>query len=241
MKADNRKSSTYKKYNKNIIEILIKGIILLVLFFLVVYIVLEIFSLYLSPGYFTILFFFFLMILAIYNRYVSRWLDKNWHKNYLTWGRGAGAELESQKSLLELGSDYKIISDFQSGKGNIDYICVGPTGIFIIETKSHKGVISWEDGLLRNHKPLEKDFIRQVHGQIYYLRELLKEKIGEVYFIQGIIEFTNANVKIRGKRKGVYIGGRGFPKWVIKNRCTKSLSPSEIQTIFDCLQVEFFR
>ncbi|WP_084062218.1 nuclease-related domain-containing protein [Desulfofundulus thermosubterraneus] len=44
--------------------------------------------------------------------------------------------------------------------GNIDHIMVGPTGVFVIETKSHFGEITFSpDGnLLLDGKPLEKDF-----------------------------------------------------------------------------------
>jgi hypothetical protein len=231
MSVDNRNSSTYKQYVKNKREIFIKVIILLVLSYLVLYVVLKIFSLYLEPEIFLFVFLGLMIAWAGYDKYVNKWGDRKWFANYRTWGRGAGAELESKKCLAELGAEYKVISDFQSGRGNIDYICVGPTGIFVIETKSHKGIISWGGEILRNGQPLEKDIIKQVHGQIYYLRNLLKEKFGTDYFIQGVIEFTNAKVNIRRPVNGIYIGGRKFPGWVIRNKFKQSLSPAEVDEI----------
>jgi hypothetical protein len=48
-----------------------------------------------------------------------------------------------------LSNDYVLINDVQlvaGKKGNIDHIVVGPTGIFVLETKNHRGkIICYEE------------------------------------------------------------------------------------------------
>ncbi|MGI9952489.1 nuclease-related domain-containing protein [Moorellaceae bacterium AZ2] len=89
--------------------------------------------------------------------------------------KGAGAEEKVSEILGELSKEYAISNDFPCPMGNIDHIVVGPTGVFVIETKNHSGeiTVSSKGELLRNGKPLEKDFFKQVLGQCFWLKEKL--------------------------------------------------------------------
>lgn len=81
--------------------------------------------------------------------------------------------------------------------GNIDHIVVGQTGVFVIETKGHSGEItlSPEGELLRDGKPLEKDFLKQVLGQCFWLKEKLSGRGIKVPYINAVVVFTRAFVK----------------------------------------------
>lgn len=237
MTINNKNSFTYRKYRKNIKDIFKKSIVFLVLFFVFLYIVLNFFSVLLNPRIFTVIFLIFLFVFMVFNRLLDKKITKFLKYNYLTWGRGAGAELVVMRSLGSLGEKYKIIDDIQNGKGNVDLVCVGPTGIFVVEVKSQSGFISWNNELLRNAKPLDKDFIKQTQAEKYSIKNYLKEELDKEYKVQGILEFANAKTdnSIRGQKNGIWIGGRGFARWVILKKGVENLSNGETEKIYNLL------
>jgi len=59
-----------------------------------------------------------------------------------------------------------IINDFNTGRGNIDHILVGPKGVFTLEVKSHRGTVTFENGtLLRDGIEFKKDFLKQAWAE----------------------------------------------------------------------------
>lgn len=229
---DNKNSYTYQRYRKNktiirIIEIA-TGIIGL-------FIIIRLLP-HLTTQTQLIVIFSLIIILKVIDTIT---LDERRY-NYLTWGRGAGAELKEGRSLEKLGPDYKIINDIQTGQGNIDHLCVGPSGIFVIEIKAHTGTVSYTDRLLINGTEPEKDFLTQVHGEINYVRDLLQQKLNHNYPVVGILEFTNTrqiDKSIYGPKQGVWIGGTGFTNWVIKHK-SNPLKVEEIEAITTTLQAK---
>jgi len=65
---------------------------------------------------------------------------------YTTYKSGLTGERTVVKNISDkLSSDYSIFNDvlLKDGKrsGNVDHIIVGPTGIFVMETKNNKGLL----------------------------------------------------------------------------------------------------
>ncbi|GAV22723.1 nuclease-related domain-containing protein [Carboxydothermus pertinax] len=152
--------------------------------------------------------------------------------------KGAKAEEKISEILGQLPEGYTVFNDFPCPMGNIDHIVVGPTGIFIIETKSHSGevTLSQEGKLLLNSKELEKDFLKQVLGQTFWLKERMVGLLEKTPFINPIIVFTNAFVKIDKPVKGVRIVNK---KWLIDaiNENKVQLSDEAIKRIVSFLTV----
>ncbi|MDD4409986.1 MAG: nuclease-related domain-containing protein [Candidatus Pacebacteria bacterium] len=173
---------------------------------------------------------------------LERILNKRFKNNYMTWGRGAGAELVTQKHLGKLGCGYHIVNDFQYKYGNIDHICICQTGIFTIETKAHKGLISYNGRLLKDGKEIDKDFIFQAKSAAMYISEYIQSVLGKKYFVTPILVFNNAKIdsSIRGPRHGVWIGGKGFQNYVIANNKNLFLSEEEASAIYDILKKRQF-
>src|SRR5687767_15947784 len=73
------------------------------------------------------------------------------------WLTGASGESQVRNALKELESiGYVIVGDVDIGKGNIDHVVVGPTGVFAIETKNRGGRVRSKEGrLLLNGWPVE--------------------------------------------------------------------------------------
>jgi hypothetical protein len=141
----------------------------------------------------------------------------------IAWKQGAVAE-ESVDGLLEaLPNNYFVINDFVTKKGTTDYIVVGPKGILTIETKSHQGVVTNHgEKLLRDGQPFEKDLIKQAWAQSYLVRDLLAEKGVCSLRTQPVIVFTDADVQVKERVRGVQVIGmkdlhaflEGLPVWM---------------------------
>lgn len=120
--------------------------------------------------------------------------------------RGAVAEEKVGDFLNSLPEGNFVIHDFDSGKGNIDHILINTKGIFTLETKSHKGDVTFDgEKLLRGNHPFEKDFLSQAWAECFTVRNVLQGWGITSPKADPIILFTNAYVKVRGKAKGVEI------------------------------------
>ena len=137
--------------------------------------------------------------------------------------RGAVAEEAVGNLLGDLPAGYIVVNDFESRKGNIDHIVISTKGIITVETKSHKGVVTCEGEMLkRDREPFEKDFIKQAWAEAYSIRDLLTEKGVCNLRPQPVIVFTEADVQVKEKVRGVKIIGikdlhaflEGLPNWM---------------------------
>ena len=153
----------------------------------------------------------------------------------ISWKQGAAAEKSIDGMLEALPDNYFVIHDFMTKKGTTDYIVVGPKGILTIETKSHQGVVTNSgEKLLRDGHPFEKDLIKQAWALSYSVRDLLAEKEVCTLRTQPVIVFTDADVQVKGRVRGVHIIGskglheflEGLPVWM-SERLSKG--------IIDCL------
>lgn len=115
--------------------------------------------------------------------------------------RGWGGELEIKKELEKLPEDYAVFQDVTIGlgKGNIDFVVLAPTGVFILEVKSHKGEIAFNgyDLTINGRAFKDKNFFRQVHGQTWALKNYLKQQTGGDVFIHPAIVFSSPYASMR--------------------------------------------
>jgi len=149
--------------------------------------------------------------------------------------RGAVAEEDVGNLLGDLPAGYFVVHDFETKRGNIDHIVVSTKGILTVATKSHRGVVSCEVDLLkRDGNPFEKDFIKQAWAEAYSIRDLLIENGICNLRPQPVIVFTEADVQVKKKVRGVHIVGikdlpaflEGLPVWMSERLSTR---------IIDCL------
>ncbi len=137
--------------------------------------------------------------------------------------RGEAAEEDVGTLLGELPAEYSVVNDYVSKIGNIDHIVISTKGILTVGTKSHRGVVRCEGDLLTlDGKPFEEDFIRQAWAQSYSIRDLLTENGVCNLRPQPVIVFTDADVQVNKKVRGVHIVGikdfhaflQGLPVWM---------------------------
>jgi len=131
------------------------------------------------------------------------------YPHYTTWNRGATGEESISEVLDNLKNDYLVISDvlLPGNKGNIDHIIIGKNGIFVIETKSHKGHIicegdHWIQQKIGRRGTLYEPYIgspsKQIKRNAIALRDFFKENFPKLshIWIDCIVVFTNETTTI---------------------------------------------
>jgi len=158
-----------------------------------------------------------------------------------TWGKGLEAEETVGKSLKKLSQEFKVIDDFNTGHRNIDFIIVGPTGIFTIEVKATKGFIGYKNGRVLINNSTNDFFLIQTEAERFWLTQRLKQHFNKDYLVIGLLEFPNSVVDkttINGPVKAnIWIGERNFHKYLIENS-RNYLTAEEITSIFSFLSSE---
>jgi hypothetical protein len=131
--------------------------------------------------------------------------------------RGAVAEESVGKMLAGLSNDYTVTHDVPGAYGNIDHLVFRKDGaVFLIETKSHRGRVSAQNGeLLVNGKRPEKNFISIINRNAAGLSEELHARLGVTPWVHSAIVFTNAYVERHCKIGHVTVmNARYLQKWM---------------------------
>ena len=137
--------------------------------------------------------------------------DRYLRKRTRNANRGAKGEDAVAGLLDTLPDSYTVFHDLAKLAGDIDHIVVGPTGIFVIETKAHGGKVSAEGDQIRvNGHPSEKDFIAQSWRNAFWVRDVLKNTAEIDVMIKPILVFSNAFVTARRPVKGIQVINKKF-------------------------------
>lgn len=118
-------------------------------------------------------------------------------KEQLNWQRGANGENLVAQALERFPEEFKVINDLSTPYGNLDHVVVGPTGVFLLDTKNWRGVVSagYQGELLCNGKPANKPFVRQFVGRIMGIKDRVKALApGLDPYFQAVFVFTSARV-----------------------------------------------
>lgn len=155
--------------------------------------------------------------------------------------QGAGGELVVRTTLRGLDDRFRVLGSVVIGnKGDMDFVVVGPTGVWVIEVKSHKGRIRIEKGqLLRDNKIFDKNFIRQVWGATYALKDALKQRVPMNLHIQPVVVFSSPYAKLGvelNKLEDAYVIGIDQLIRLIERQEVQRLSADEIQRIFEVIR-----
>lgn len=89
----------------------------------------------LSREFSLLLFVATIVLLIVIHRVMRHWEKVS--DNYLN---GDTGELKIQKTLKQLPEEYQILPDIKkTAGGNIDFVVVGPNGVFALEVKNYHG------------------------------------------------------------------------------------------------------
>jgi len=158
--------------------------------------------------------------------------------------------LGAPESLLEKVADerqYTVFHGLYRGYGDIDHVVVGPTGAFVIETKSNHGDVSIDElgRLAINHgdQP-RKNYQRQATQEAYQVKDYLAEHgIQEQLFVQSILAFPFANVSddlhLGNTNTGSYIpilGTKAILQYIYQHKASASFTPDLVERCRMALQ-----
>jgi hypothetical protein len=142
---------------------------------------------------------------------------------------GFVGERDINDELKGLGTDFICKSDFDTGRGNIDKIVIGRTGVWTLEVKSYKG----------NIIPSDHD-LSQAYAEAKTLQDLIKSKLNLNIIVQPVLVFSNKFAKVRfglTQHKGVYVIQRAWLKKLLTETHNQSLDSETIQKIKGILEV----
>jgi hypothetical protein len=151
--------------------------------------------------------------------------------------RGAKGEEYVADKLAMLPEGYFSFHDLAFEGFNVDHVVVGPTGIFVVETKSHRGkVTSNGEKLLLNGRQPDKNFISQAWSQTFHMRNILKDRTGKEWSVMPVLCFSNAFVQVRGLVKGVAVINNGYLNtYITKQKVV--LSSDELAQATACMKM----
>lgn len=114
----------------------------------------------------------------------------------LDYQSGVYGENQVAHELNRLPQDFKIIHDITTAAGNLDHVVVGPSGVFILDAKNWRGVVSSDakGELLLNQKPIHQPHIKQFTARIVHVKKQIKTLAGLDPYFHGVFVFTAARV-----------------------------------------------
>lgn len=156
--------------------------------------------------------------------------------------QGAGGEAAVRAALKGLDGRFHVLGSVVIGnKGDIDFVVVGPTGVWVIEVKSHKGRMNIEGGrIMRNGKSFDKNFIRQVWGATYALKDVVKRQVPKQIFMQPVVAFSSRHAMLGGSVQKVddaYVVGIDQLVKLIERYEAQRLTADETERIVDAIRM----
>jgi len=127
-----------------------------------------------------------------------------------SWNKGIKGEYIVAEYLNQLPEDYFVFNDvkFPGSYGNLDHIVVGPTGIYVIETKNYKGffLVKGNEFFYKNGSRVKKakgQPGKQVMANSMSLKKFLEDNGVNMdgVWISSIVTLIDNNFKIEQKPK----------------------------------------
>jgi hypothetical protein len=149
--------------------------------------------------------------------------------------RGATGEFQVGDILSNLPDNFFVVNDLATPFGNLDHIVIGPTGVFILDAKNWRGVVSAAGNgeLLLNGKVTDKPVVRRLVGRMMGIREkVLKLAAGPDPYYQAVLVFTAARVDAKwGATRNVHcVRGDQLHEYIVE-KSNGHLGPGEVERI----------
>ena len=132
------------------------------------------------------------------------------YNNGKSWNKGIKGEIIVAEYLNQLPEDYFVFNDvkFPGSYGNLDHVVVGPTGIYVIETKNYKGffLVKGNEFFYKNGNRVKKakgQPGKQVMANSMSLKKFLEDSgvNRDGIWISSIVTLIDNNFKIEQKPK----------------------------------------
>ncbi|MCE5193724.1 NERD domain-containing protein [bacterium] len=138
----------------------------------------------------------FVLILLVGLPSILRPVVQSYNKQIAVNRRERSAEDAVDAILRTLDeTKYSVFRNVFMGYGDLDHVVIGPTGIFVIETKSNRGNIELDNGrlIVREGDATRKDYERQASGASWQLKVALSERLDTKVYVEPILAFPSAS------------------------------------------------
>lgn len=116
--------------------------------------------------------------------------------------KGARGEERVSRILNNLPDQYHVFNDFIAGGSHIDHVVVGPAGVFSIETKNWRGVVTVEEGhILVDGRLPSRPPLAQAQREAALLKTSLA-KAGWVGLVTPVLAFASDTFKAHVAEEG---------------------------------------
>jgi hypothetical protein len=154
--------------------------------------------------------------------------------------KGGAGERTVESILAELPDEFCVLNDVAVGWGNLDHIVVGPTGVFVIETKNWRGVVGANGAgeLTLNGEPTHVDEVKRFVSRMMEVLDKVKVLVpGDPPFFKALMVFTAAKVNARfGTTGNAYcIRDDQLAKHIVDHSSHQELSPARVMLIAQAL------
>lgn len=180
------------------------------------------------------------IVLTIFFLFFFFWVKKNGEEQigiFARFKQGRYGEYEVCDELVKLPEEFFVFQDVKIPGywGNIDFVVLGPTGVFALEVKSHKGKIGFDGRRLTRYGSviLGKDFLQQAKGEALRLHEYLVGVVGKEFFVEPVLVFSSNRASVRfgfQKQNNVYVIGKGYLHELITGG-KGHLSPQDVEVL----------
>jgi hypothetical protein len=162
---------------------------------------------------------------------ISSIVDKL-EKKRMAFRKGATGEAVVGSVLEGLPDSYGVIHDLKTSYGNIDHLVIGPTGVYVIDSKNWRGTVTADGSgeLLLNGRPTRKPEVKNFLRRLMGIKDKLKALSTMNPYLQGVFAFGSAYVDVRwGTTRYVHcITEEKLYEYIVENKSWRRLSTKEV-------------
>jgi hypothetical protein len=108
--------------------------------------------------------------------------------------KGVQGERAVGEILGGLDDRYRVRHGIDTGRGNVDHVVIGPTGVFAIETKNLAGRFEFRHGRLTHNGYDGRDIVMQARAEAMAIRDRLREA-GLDQWVEAVVVSTKAHIE----------------------------------------------
>ena len=162
-------------------------------------------------------------------------ISGRFEKERLNFRKGAAGEAVVGFILESFPDDYNVLNDLKTDFGNIDHVVIGPTGVYVIDTKNWRGIVTADGNgeLLLNGKPTQKIEVKNLVRTVMKIKEKINVLCNIDSYIQGVLAFPSAYVDAKwGTTGNVHcIRDEQLYDYIVENKKPNKLHKKEIESI----------
>jgi hypothetical protein len=149
--------------------------------------------------------------------------------------KGAAGENIVAQKLKDFPEGFCVINGLTTPFGDLDHVVIGPTGVYVLDTKNWKGVVS-ADGkgeLLLNGKPTDKPTSKPFVSRMMNVKEKIKTLCNLDPFFKAVLVFPIARIDARWGETGNANCIREDQLWdyIVENKITTKLDKISIEKL----------